>query len=246
VSGTITPPSGGATGYLVVRNPSGTLSTTPSTGATFSVGAAFGTGTVVAYGTSASFSSTGLSPSTTYHYFVFAYNNTSCGGGPVYTSGYTESITTLAGPCLFENFDAATTPPSGWTSTGSNATTISHYSSAPNCRAIGAGAELISSSVNYPSSISFNADASGSGGQAGTLQYRIGAGAWTSVGTFTGNTAGVVETFALTSSPNLTSSANVSFRFSSAANTLYVDDVRIFCASSQPSIEISINPTSGA
>jgi hypothetical protein len=234
VSGTITPPSGGATGYLVIRNPNAILSTTPSTGATYSVGAAFGTGTVVAYGTSTTFSGAGLSSSTTYHYFVFAYNNTSCGGGPVYASGYSESTTTLAGPCLGENFDAATTLPSGWSSTGSNWTSSSHYSSAPNCRSLGASAELITSTVNYPSSISFYVDASSSGGQIGTLQYRVGAGAWTTVGTFTASTTGATETFALTSAPNLISSANVSFRISSAGNTIYIDDMEVFCASAQP------------
>jgi hypothetical protein len=245
VSGTITPPSGGATGYLVIRNPNAILSTTPSTGATYSVGAAFGTGTVVAYGTSTTFSGAGLSSSTTYHYFVFAYNNTSCGGGPVYASGYSESTTTLAGPCLGENFDAATTLPSGWSSTGSNWTSSSHYSSAPNCRSLGASAELITSTVNYPSSISFYVDASSSGGQIGTLQYRVGAGAWTTVGTFTASTTGATETFALTSAPNLISSANVSFRISSAGNTIYIDDMEVFCASAQPSIDLTINTTSG-
>ena len=107
VSGTIDAPSGGATGYLVVRNATASLAATPTNATTYTVGNAFGTGTVAYFGTANNFTDNGLLPSTTYHYFVFPYNNTACFGGPAYnTSGYTENTTTLNLPYqAFDNFD---------------------------------------------------------------------------------------------------------------------------------------------
>ena len=138
-------------------------------------------------------------------------------------------ITLGAGPCLSSNFDSSTTVPAGWSGSSANDAVASHYSSAPNCRAITAISNLITDVANNPTSISFYVDASGSGGQVGTLEYRVGAGTWTLVNTFIASTAGSVEVFDLTSSPNLTSFSNVSFRITSAANTIYIDDLNVYC-----------------
>lgn len=141
-------------------------------------------------------------------------------------------IAISSGPCQSESFDLAATVPSGWSGTSLNDSVAGHYLSGTNCRALGNGIELISASASNPSSISFHVDASGSGGQLGTLQYRIGAGAWTTLGTFTATTAGATVAFDLTSSPNLTAQTNVSFKISSAANTIYIDDFKVFCGAS--------------
>lgn len=106
-----------ADNYLVVRSTSSTLSATPVDGTSYAVSSAFGGGTVVSNGTSTSFTSAGLSASTTYYYFVFAYNSVSCSGGPVYrTPALTGNATTIAGPC-FSN-DLETGNISQWTSAG--------------------------------------------------------------------------------------------------------------------------------
>ena len=144
-------------------------------------------------------------------------------------------ITISAGACLSSSFPS-TTLPIGWGGSSINANTVAHYQSAPNTRQITSSTELISASINTPSLIRFYVDASGSGGQIGTLAYRIGSGSWITVGTFTASTAGIVEEFDLTSSPNLTTQDNVSFRITSNTNSIYIDDVEIFCAPAIPTL----------
>lgn len=73
-----------ADGYLVIRSTSSSLSANPVDATSYSVGNSLGGGTVVSAGSSTSFSTSGLSSNTTYYFFVFAYNNTNCSGGPKY------------------------------------------------------------------------------------------------------------------------------------------------------------------
>jgi endonuclease I len=82
ISGSFTA-SASANRYLVIRSISNTLSASPVNGTTYVAGAVFGGGTIVQYGTSTSFSSIGLTPVTTYYYFVFAANG-ACTGEPFY------------------------------------------------------------------------------------------------------------------------------------------------------------------
>lgn len=88
-----------ADNYLVVRSTSSTLSATPSNTTTYTVGTALGGGTVIMVGSGTTFSETGLTPATTYYYFVFAYNSL-CSGGPTYntTSPLTNNATTCLNP----------------------------------------------------------------------------------------------------------------------------------------------------
>lgn len=137
-----------ADNYLVVRSTSSSLSANPVDGTTYAVGSALGGGTVVSNGTSTSFTSGGLSASTTYYYFVFAYNSVSCSGGPVYrTPALTGNATTLAGPCLSQaNFTAT---PSGWLQT--------NVTYAANEANFGANTgELTTVSVSNPSTVNFD------------------------------------------------------------------------------------------
>ena len=74
-------------GYLVVRYLTSAASSrvTPVNGTTYTTTSTnFGTGKVLSAGTSTSFTDVGLSVGVSYTYFVYAYNNTNCGGGPVY------------------------------------------------------------------------------------------------------------------------------------------------------------------
>ncbi len=84
LSGSFTAASPAASGYLVVRSTSSTLSATPSDTNTYVAGATLGGGTVVQSGTATTFTQTGLTANTQYYYFVFSFNNTSCSGGPKY------------------------------------------------------------------------------------------------------------------------------------------------------------------
>ena len=73
-----------ADGYLVIRSLNNTLSATPTNGSSYAAGTSFGGGTVVKFGVGNTFSSTGLTTTTTYNYFVFSINNFNCTGGPLY------------------------------------------------------------------------------------------------------------------------------------------------------------------
>jgi Secretion system C-terminal sorting domain len=96
-TGTLTPASSSPTGYLVVRYASGATPTAPNNNTLYAIGAAIGTGTVRAnvYGTPFQFNETGLTASTTYDYYVYAFNNSGC-AGPTYNliSPYLQSVTT--------------------------------------------------------------------------------------------------------------------------------------------------------
>ncbi len=100
INGSFTASSGGASGYVIVRYLTGATITGPTDGASYTVGASLGAGIVVAVGTPVTFSSTGLLASTSYTYYVYAYTNTSCIGGPKYSTGLSgiQSTTACSGP----------------------------------------------------------------------------------------------------------------------------------------------------
>jgi hypothetical protein len=86
ISGSFTAASGGADGYLVVRYPNGGSPTSPTNVTVYTAGTALGAGTVVYAGPATSFTASGLSISTSYDFYVYSYNATSCVGGPIYNS----------------------------------------------------------------------------------------------------------------------------------------------------------------
>lgn len=106
IDGSFTASSPVADEYLVVISTSSTLGANPSDGTTYAPGNTIGAGTVVQSSSSTSFSATGLTSSTTYYFFVFAFNDVGCTGGPVYntTSPLVDMETTIAGPCVTESF----------------------------------------------------------------------------------------------------------------------------------------------
>lgn len=139
---------------------------------------------------------------------------------------------------LTETFDGSTSVPAGWVNGGSVNDTQSHYQSAPNSRGLGLNTSLQTPPVNNPTQIVFYVDASSKGsGKTASLDYKVGAGDWAPVGTFVVSTAGGTKTFDLTGTPNLSETADVSFRFNSTFSTWYLDDVVILgldCGGSTP------------
>ncbi|MBP2284311.1 hypothetical protein H4V97_002629 [Flavobacterium sp. CG_23.5] len=102
---TFTASSPAASSYLIVRSLTSTPPSQPVNGTIYttanvaSLGAAF---SFVQSAATTSIPETGLSSGTTYYYFIFAYNDTSCAGGPVYKTGgaLTGTGTTLTGYCI--------------------------------------------------------------------------------------------------------------------------------------------------
>ncbi|HMK24787.1 MAG TPA: PKD-like domain-containing protein, partial [Chitinophagaceae bacterium] len=98
ISGSFTAAAGAPTGYLVVRTPTSAAPTSPVDGTTYTPGTSALGGVIIASGAATSFVSGGLTPSTTYYYWAYSFNNTTCSGGPAYRSAspLSGSQTTLA------------------------------------------------------------------------------------------------------------------------------------------------------
>ncbi|WP_284652025.1 BNR-repeat neuraminidase N-terminal domain-containing protein [Flavobacterium terrisoli] len=85
IPGSFTAAAVAPTGYLVVRTATN-VQPVPVTATTYTVG-----NNAIGYieyvnAAAGSWTSTGLTPNTTYYYWVFSYNNTTCAGGPVYSA----------------------------------------------------------------------------------------------------------------------------------------------------------------
>jgi len=81
--------SGTADSYLVIRSTSATPPSQPIDGVIYTAAniGTLGSGlTVVQNGTSTSIAGTGLTGNTGYYYYIYAYNNTGCSGGPLYNA----------------------------------------------------------------------------------------------------------------------------------------------------------------
>jgi trimeric autotransporter adhesin len=102
VSGSFTASSPSCDGYVVIRSLNNSLSSFPVDGVNYNIGDNVGDGVVISYGNNMSFTSTSLSSSTQYYFFVFAMNNV-CSGGVKYLTGspLVGNTTTLSGsaPC---------------------------------------------------------------------------------------------------------------------------------------------------
>ena len=112
--------SSSANGYLVVRTSTAAAPTNPSDGTTYSVGStALGATTYVEYsGPFTTFTSNGLNQGTTYYYWVYAYNSSSCGSSPKYltSSPLNASVTTAT------NISCGSINTLYWAGTGSGST----------------------------------------------------------------------------------------------------------------------------
>lgn len=114
ITGSFTASSPAPSGYIVVRSTSSSLSANPVDGTTYTTASTIGGGNVISVGTGLTITNTGLTSNTKYYYYVFAYNNTSCSGGPKYSASLNNSgtgqVTCAAAPT------AATTPVTSITS----------------------------------------------------------------------------------------------------------------------------------
>lgn len=88
--------SASASNYLVIRTATNTQPANPVNGTVYTVGTNALGGYVEYSGTSNIFTSNGLSPNTTYYFWVYAYNTSLCGTSPLYmtTSPLNGPVTT--------------------------------------------------------------------------------------------------------------------------------------------------------
>ena len=107
ISGSFTPLNSG--NYIVVYSTSSVLTATPTDKSIYSVGYKLGNGYVASVGTATAFSVSNLNFGTTYHFFVFAYTDTSCNCGNIYrvTAPLTGAVSTLSN-CVAPNSQVST------------------------------------------------------------------------------------------------------------------------------------------
>lgn len=103
-------PGSGNDGYLVVRSLSPTLSSSPINNTDYNVGDALGGGNVIGNSSNRSYVTNGLTPATTYYFFVFALNK-NCSGGTKYLTtnpleGNAATTSELANNFYFGNLHA--------------------------------------------------------------------------------------------------------------------------------------------
>lgn len=94
---TITPATTPATGYIVIRSTSPTITIPPADGTLYQSYTSLGGNLILSVDKTTTINNTGLLPNTNYYYFVYAYNSTTCGGGPLYSPGTTVATTTCVG-----------------------------------------------------------------------------------------------------------------------------------------------------
>ncbi|MGB1307302.1 MAG: choice-of-anchor D domain-containing protein [Oceanihabitans sp.] len=239
----------GADNYLVVQSTSSTLSVNPTDTNSYTVGNSLGGGTVVFNGSASSFTNSGLSANTTYYYFVFAYNNANCSGGPLYSVSITDNETTLNGPCLSENFQDSNGwsdhSYGNWTQIANNGTWIANGIYA------GAGRRIQMNDVGdwleFPmvdNPVSLNYDYALSSSQTGTNQMQVqywDGSTWVVAATHTSLGTTFINYSADLSA--VTAQTNVRLRlFRSADNrTAYIDNIEVFCGVPGPEIQVEGN-----
>jgi len=75
-----------ATNYLILMNTTGTTPTTPTNGVVYNVSDTSLGALVIDNDNNTNFTATGLTQTTQYFFFIYAFNNTGCSGGPTYSA----------------------------------------------------------------------------------------------------------------------------------------------------------------
>ncbi|WP_418512523.1 choice-of-anchor D domain-containing protein [Corallibacter sp.] len=232
--------------YLVVVSTSATLGANPVNGTTYSAGDTIGSGTVVQSSNATTFSATGLSQTTQYYFFVFAYNDSSCAGGPAYntTTPLIGDETTITGPCLEEGFESG--QPTDW------ANNDSYYNGGTaNSGSQKAGMNddndwIRTEQLLSPSDLSFWARASGStSSYTITIQYSSDNTTWLDHSQIiaNGSNSGDITNSYQQFNVNLNLTGNYYIRWFMSARSggsFYLDDVEVFCGTSTPTPELQL------
>ncbi|MDO6595684.1 T9SS type A sorting domain-containing protein [Oceanihabitans sp. 2_MG-2023] len=216
--------------YLVVVSTSATLGANPVDNTSYTTGDTIGSGTVVQSSNATTFTATGLSQTTQYYFFVFALNDSSCTGGPIYntTAPLTNDATTISGPCIgLDDFDASL--PSGYTLDGTYRNTGSAYSGTYKIGFNDPGDDLELPTTSNPASLSFWARLSSGSGSQIKVQYDNG-GTWTDIGT-TQTVTGTTYTQYTFDLSLITALSNVDIRINMVTenNSVYLDDLEVYC-----------------
>ncbi len=96
VTGTFTAPSPAPSNYLVIRTAGTTAATAPINGTTYTAGQSALGGTIISVATTTGFTDNTTALSTQYTYTVYSYNNTSCTGGPAYSTTSLSGVITTS------------------------------------------------------------------------------------------------------------------------------------------------------
>jgi hypothetical protein len=125
VTGTITAPTGGSTGYLVIRS-TGTVPSQPANGTTYTSAniGTLGSGlTFIEESSVTPFTDNSVIPNTHYTYYVYAYNS-ACTGQPYYSSSASSSIYTCVAVPTSLSVSSVTSSQATVTWTSTNASPV--------------------------------------------------------------------------------------------------------------------------
>jgi hypothetical protein len=192
---------------LVIKSLSSSLSSTPLNGKAYVAGDTLGGGIVVNISAANSFSCNGLSPSTIYHFFIFALNNQQCNNGPAYNlqNPLSANIATqVLQPCI-----TPSTQPTGLNLSATNASLNGSFNTAANTESYLIVYSTSSSLSTLPvNGITYNAGATlGNGIVAGNISSstffitNLQAGTTYNVFVFANNNVCTGGPFYLTSAP---------------------------------------------
>lgn len=233
-----------ADSYLVVRHTSSSLSSNPIDATTYAISDPLGGGVVVYNSTGTSFSDSGLSPTTTYYYFVFAYNNTACSGGPKYLSpALTDNETTTAAPaiCGTESFDNLNAPGGSygsgsfvgdsytWTYNGARTVTSTYNITGTSIGFTSSGTRNVSttSSVNGVGDVTYTVSSYFTGGGASDRTVEL----WVNGTQYDSYTLAAMSTdYTRTVSVNESGAVTIEFR-STGTRQIVLDDIEWTCNS---------------
>ncbi|PNQ73821.1 hypothetical protein C1T31_05680 [Hanstruepera neustonica] len=131
IDGTFPPSVPAADNYLVLINTTGTPPIQPTDGVLYPVGDTSLGATVIDDDSNVNFTATGLTQNTTYFFYVFAFNNDNCGGGPLYSTPPLSSSATTIIPtyCIPESTTNASSYYIDDFTTSGGSTNITHTNS---------------------------------------------------------------------------------------------------------------------
>lgn len=186
---------------------------------------------------------TGLTSGTTYYFKIWSYSNSGSAINYKLTGEPQTSCATLTGPCLAETFDAAATPPSGWTYTSMTHNTNNPRTGARSAVFNGDNDAMVSPLIANPSNVSFWWKRSGTAPGTPSFTVSVGpsaTGPWTQVGTTISSFTTTYQQFFEDISIYSNIYIQVLHNRSSGTNEIYLDDFDVYCSS------VCVTPTTTA
>lgn len=193
-----------------------------------------------------SYTVTGLTSGTTYYFKIWSYSNSGSNINYKLTGEPQTTCATLTGPCLTETFDAASTPPSGWTYTSMTHNTNNPRTGARSAVFNGDADAMVSPLIANPSTVSFWWKRSGTAPGSPSFTVSVGpstTGPWTQIGSTITSFTTTYQQFYEDISIYTNIYIQILHNRTSGSTEVYLDDFDVFCSSvcTTPTTTASLN-----